>query len=264
MSSLPKILKAGYFNSHNWFPETMTESPPRTVTCYELEYYTNEGGISTVNGIPYTRHCGTILVSRPGDVRNSVLPFQTHYLYLSDIDGPAREIFHSLPPLVQSSDPNRDYKTFTEIRRLFLSSDPADELEASSLLLALLSNLSHAGLPSAEAGPSDAEAIYTAAKRIIDSRFAEPLTIKDIADECHVSVSYLHRVFAKAAGRSPHLTLIERRIIEAQILLADTSLPVGEIAARCGFYSQSHFNECFKKKTGNTPNEFRRSNRYTI
>ena len=121
-----------------------------------------------------------------------------------------------------------------------------------------------AGMASAEAGPSDAEAIYTAAKRIIDSRFAEPLTIKDIADECHVSVSYLHRVFAKAAGRSPHLTLIERRIIEAQILLADTSLPVGEIAARCGFYSQSHFNECFKKKTGNTPNEFRRSNRYTI
>jgi AraC-like DNA-binding protein len=49
------------------------------------------------------------------------------------------------------------------------------------------------------------------------------------------------------------------RIEKATHLLSDPSLSLGEIAYLTGFSDQSHFNRIFKKHTGSTPSEYRKS-----
>ena len=40
-------------------------------------------------------------------------------------------------------------------------------------------------------------------------------------------------------------------------MLDTTDLPLSEIAARCGFYDQSHLTHVFRQKRGVTPGEYR-------
>ncbi len=45
----------------------------------------------------------------------------------------------------------------------------------------------------------------------------------------------------------------------AQIMLAETELQIGEIAARVGYFDGNYFTKVFKKHTGVTPNQYRKS-----
>ena len=60
-------------------------------------------------------------------------------------------------------------------------------------------------------------------------------------------------------GRTPHQYLTQCRIENAKKLLWNTEIDIIEIAERCGFSSQQHFNKVFKKETGTTPLVYRRS-----
>jgi AraC family transcriptional activator FtrA len=47
------------------------------------------------------------------------------------------------------------------------------------------------------------------------------------------------------------------RISRAQMLLAESDLPVIEVAAEAGYGSLGHFNQRFRARTGRTPSAFR-------
>lgn len=96
------------------------------------------------------------------------------------------------------------------------------------------------------------------ALRMIRSRYGEQLTVSQMAEACHLSVSTFLRTFRRAAGHSPAAYLGELRLAVASSLLITTGLPVGEIASRTGFYDQFYFSRCFKEKYGATPTEYRR------
>ncbi|WMT43439.1 helix-turn-helix transcriptional regulator [Paenibacillus sp. D2_2] len=63
--------------------------------------------------------------------------------------------------------------------------------------------------------------------------------------------------FQKDLGDSPVNYLINRRIEGAKRLLADSDIPVHEIAARVGYSNDKYFSMLFKKVTGQTPSAFR-------
>jgi AraC-like DNA-binding protein len=89
------------------------------------------------------------------------------------------------------------------------------------------------------------------------------LTPAAIARDLGISARYLHHLFAKRAttfGRE----LVRVRLERARDLLGDrrcTDLPIGEIAARCGFAEASHFARCFRGSFGVAPTDFRRQQR---
>ena len=58
---------------------------------------------------------------------------------------------------------------------------------------------------------------------------------------------------------SPMDYVLSLRVQEAQRLLSTTQLSLGSIAAATGFYDQSHFTKRFRKVTGLTPLQYRRS-----
>ena len=66
--------------------------------------------------------------------------------------------------------------------------------------------------------------------------------------------------FKNAAGCSPIQYLIKLRISRAEELLTDTTIPIGEIAGKCGFSDSNYFCKTFHRHTGMSPRQFRQKN----
>lgn len=103
---------------------------------------------------------------------------------------------------------------------------------------------------------------YFSAKRIrefLDTHYREEVTLADVSKALHISEYYLAHLFKDEYGISPIKYVMKRRIGEAQGLLMDTSVPIGDIADYLGFSSVSHFNSMFKKYVGIPPGAYRQS-----
>jgi AraC-like DNA-binding protein len=83
-------------------------------------------------------------------------------------------------------------------------------------------------------------------------------TAADMAARVGLSVSRLHAVFREELDTTPQAWLAGRRIERAQRWLADTSLPLAEIALACGYADQSAFTRAFGRTTGLAPAAYRR------
>lgn len=100
----------------------------------------------------------------------------------------------------------------------------------------------------------------TEVKRLIDERFAEPLTLDWLAEHAHISKFYLSRAFHRHYGDSPMHYLCARRLAEACHLLQTTDHSLAAVSALTGFSSPSYFSQAFKRAYGKSPSEFRFQN----
>lgn len=91
----------------------------------------------------------------------------------------------------------------------------------------------------------------------IDKNFTEKLTLESLADICHGSPYHMHRTFKKIKG----ITLVEYiqqvRVHAAKKYLIQTNKAIGDIAICVGMANAPYFITLFKKKTGQTPAQFR-------
>jgi transcriptional regulator GlxA family with amidase domain len=77
--------------------------------------------------------------------------------------------------------------------------------------------------------------------------------VQELADFARLNRSYLISVFKDYTGIGPGAYVTKLRIDEARRLLTVSSNSLSSIAAALGFSSQSHFQNVFKKETGETP-----------
>ncbi|MFP3891580.1 AraC family transcriptional regulator [uncultured Ralstonia sp.] len=89
--------------------------------------------------------------------------------------------------------------------------------------------------------------------RTIDQRYAEPLTVGELAADVGVSARRLATLFRATYGTTLHARLAEVRLRHALSLLEATALPIAEIAARTGYYDQSALTRHLKTALGTTP-----------
>ncbi len=98
-----------------------------------------------------------------------------------------------------------------------------------------------------------------AVERISDHLEQEQeVSLAVIAEEVGMSYYHFSRSFKQSIGLSPINYITRQRIERAKRLLAETELPISEIALRAGFSSQSHFTTSFRRLAGVTPSIFRR------
>jgi AraC family transcriptional regulator len=90
------------------------------------------------------------------------------------------------------------------------------------------------------------------------AHLSEDLSLGSLANQSGFSAYYFARLFRLATGQSPHQFVLRQRIARAQRLLHETELPVAQVAAACGFASQSHLTQVFKRYLGHTPRAYRR------
>ena len=98
-----------------------------------------------------------------------------------------------------------------------------------------------------------------AALRFIRQHANENLDVTRVAREVALSRSVLERRMKALIGRSPGEEINRLRFAAVEKLLAQTDLTLDAIAARCGFTHPQYMAEAFRKRSGITPGEFRRS-----
>ncbi len=79
----------------------------------------------------------------------------------------------------------------------------------------------------------------------------------EYADALSVHVNHLNRAVKATTGKTTSTLIGERLADEAKALLKHTDWNVAEISNSLGFEEPSHFNNFFKKHTGETPRSFR-------
>lgn len=94
--------------------------------------------------------------------------------------------------------------------------------------------------------------------RLLERNYTSAMGVADFAAALGVTPTHLTRVCKVASGRSAHDLLQDRVLFEARRLLADTNLPIKQVAAELGFGSAAYFTRSFHANTGQTPSGFRR------
>ena len=97
------------------------------------------------------------------------------------------------------------------------------------------------------------------AKDLADSRYAEPLTVDDLAAAACLSRAHFSREFRRAFGETPHAYLLTRRLERAASLLRSTDWSVADICMRVGLASVGSFTTSFTRSYGMTPTAYRAS-----
>ncbi len=97
------------------------------------------------------------------------------------------------------------------------------------------------------------------AKDLADVRYAEALTVDDMAAAAGLSRSHFSRSFAAAFGETPRAYLQTRRLERAAALLRSTDRSVADICMMVGLSSVGTFTTTFVRAYGQTPQAYRAS-----
>ncbi|OMF38052.1 hypothetical protein BK133_03485 [Paenibacillus sp. FSL H8-0548] len=97
--------------------------------------------------------------------------------------------------------------------------------------------------------------------RFMEDRYADPISLHDLADALHCSERQLQRLFKAKLGLGPMEYLIQIRMKQAQALLLNTNEPLKLIAESVGYGDSYYFSRAFKKHCGVSPLYFRQNRR---
>lgn len=92
---------------------------------------------------------------------------------------------------------------------------------------------------------------------VIDRRFGEPLSLRDVAAAVALTPGHLTTVVRRRTGRTVQDWITERRMAAARALLADTDLPVAVVAQRVGLSDASYFSRIFRREHEVSPRAWR-------
>lgn len=93
----------------------------------------------------------------------------------------------------------------------------------------------------------------------IAAHINEPIQAENVVAFSGMSRAYLFKKFQQELGMGISAYITNRRLQEAKSLLRFTNKSLGEISSYLCFSSQSHFQNQFKKSTGQTPLQYRKN-----
>jgi AraC family transcriptional regulator len=99
-------------------------------------------------------------------------------------------------------------------------------------------------------------------RRVVDfmeAHLAEDTSLNTLADLVRLSPYHFLRCFKGSFGEPPYRYWAQRRIERARALLANPHASITEIALDVGFSTTSAFSAAFRRMTGQTPTDYRRS-----
>lgn len=97
--------------------------------------------------------------------------------------------------------------------------------------------------------------------RFIREHLAEPITNESISRASGLSRTLFQKRFREVSGQSIREFILARRLERALMLITTTDIPLGVVAALCGFRHQEYLGQVVKRSTGTTPGALRREGR---
>jgi Response regulator containing CheY-like receiver domain and AraC-type DNA-binding domain len=135
----------------------------------------------------------------------------------------------------------------------------ADQIETQKQLEALAPEAD--SIASGEEGNTDkANQLIARVKRYLQHNYmAYDLSLDSVSGILNINASYLSVLFKKCTGVNFIDYIADLKVNAAKELLKDPLKSAAEIASMVGYESASYFTRAFKKRTGQTPTEYRRS-----
>jgi AraC family transcriptional regulator len=138
--------------------------------------------------------------------------------------------------------------------REFRDGDGVSPLAIEGLLLEIAAELARTAQR-----PAAAPRWLGRVRELLRSRFAEGVSLAEVAAEAGVHPVHLASVFRRCLGCSVGEFVRRCRVEYAAEQLARRGRPLPEIALEAGFADQSHLTRIFKRVTGLTPAAYRRT-----
>lgn len=93
--------------------------------------------------------------------------------------------------------------------------------------------------------------------KILEDNFRRPLGVEFYAEKLFMTSRNLNLICQRIMNQSVSEIIETRKLTEAKNLLASTNKSISEIGFELGYNEKSYFSNVFKKKSGQTPSEFR-------
>jgi AraC family transcriptional regulator, transcriptional activator of pobA len=106
--------------------------------------------------------------------------------------------------------------------------------------------------------PLAAQRLVARYAALLERDFRSNRSVADFAAALGVTPTHLTRACRASCGRGAHQLMVDRLLFEARRLLAETRMPVKDIAQLLGYTSAGYFTRAFQKSAGQTPSGFRR------
>ena len=94
---------------------------------------------------------------------------------------------------------------------------------------------------------------------LVDKMYVDTKNVSTYAEALNITPNYLTTTVKSLTGKSAKDIINERLFTESKSLLKYSDLDIAEISHRLNFDEPTHFTRFFKKQSGSTPNQFRKS-----
>jgi len=237
------------------------EGETRLISAYEFEFYTERGsGGLRIDGVFYRACRGGCILAKPGQTESVIKPYKGYYLNIVTQDPELCDMLDHLPSFFTLWNMGEVVKL---IHRMINTEDRQSLVGRMQLqsyvcqILAILYQYRRAAQNADVSALQHQKNLLTVDKYIRD-HLSEELTLASLAKLCSLDPSYFHKLYTAAFGRTPAQRILGFRIAAAKTALIENKISLSEIAARCGFSSQTYFCYKFKQVTGMTPMQYRR------
>ena len=95
--------------------------------------------------------------------------------------------------------------------------------------------------------------------QLMEENIEKPLSLDEIAAATGLSRRQIERLFKRHLNCVPKRYYLQMRLRRARELLLQTSMPIIDITAACGFQSPPHFSRCYRAQFGCPPSAERQS-----
>ena len=221
---------------------------------------------------------GTVLLYKPGDVQSCLLrrTDMSNEFFVHFSGTAVAEIWRSLGfegrRRVTIGEAEDVVALWREIILELIRNRPGSEQMVNAKLLEMLTLISRRAGCTPETAIRGGQAVVgnmwddalAPALQQIHVCYNEVLTLDRLAELCHLSKYYFSRRFRESMGMSPHRYVTKVRIMQAKRLLAKTDADLTEIAAAVGIPAEPSFRAAFRRETGTTPLEYRKSQEQEI
>ncbi len=230
--------------------------------------FVREGDVETLTrGKRHAAPRGTVMVHPPS------LPYAeyaeapgTHEWIVFECDlRPGLALFRRYPvaPVVPLAEPRAFSALFDPLLRAWEGPSAFRDVQVSALTLQILALVLESW--EASGSPPRPPALMTAQDRFsglivyLSQHLDRKLVRDDIAAFAHLQPNHLDRAFRQAYGVAPMRMLRDLRLQRARHLLESSDHTVAAVAEMCGFEEAGYFTRVFRRATGRTPGEYRRS-----
>jgi AraC-like DNA-binding protein len=158
--------------------------------------------------------------------------------------------------LFQSQDKERTCKLFERAERLWKEKSKNFELLCMSILYEILSGIE---IFKNEHPKNTSAILNPAIEYLKEHLFDTDLSWKQVCKKAHISRTYFNKLFYQTYACTPTVYTNAKRIERAKQFLISGGFSNEEIASLCGFNDVKYFYVIFKKLTGLTTKEYKKS-----